>query len=880
MVHNIILGRTESDMKKFGERGAAYIGKQYITMEKVASLAGRVLLDVTRPHVLLIAGKRGSGKCLTGDTLVALNDGSVKQIKDLESDTNSVLSLSKNLKIEKNAKSAFFKRTVDRILHIKLRSGREIKLTPEHPLLTIKGWETAESLNVGSRIATPRKLEFFGDKEIRDSEIKLLAYLIAEGHLSNRFVLFSNTDQEIFDDFSRAVKEFDSNLTIKQHSKKYCYRISQINKKYKHRAEAELRNSKGQFIFSGMKPEKSALTKWLINVGIYGKLSAGKFIPEIIFKLPKYQLALFLNRLFSCDGSIYCHKTTHGSAWQVSYSSSSEILIKQVQHLLLRFGILSRLRTKNVKCRGKYFKSFELVLNSDNVESFIKEIGFHGYKRELQKQALNHLERIKKNPNVDTIPKEIWDIYRPNNWAELGRAVGYAYPKAMRERIFYCPSRQTLLQIAQVEQNYMLYLLAVSNIFWDEISSIEELKGKFDVYDISVPNNHNFVANDIIVHNSYTMGSICEGMAALDEEVRNNIGVVILDTMGIFWTMKYPNFRDEQLLDEWGLEPQGFSNVKVYVPEGVFDKMKEDGIPVDYAFTLSTSDLSGIEWCQILDVEMNHPIGIAVAKAVNILKKKGEFGIDDMINEINMDTTTDNLTKSAAANRFEAVKEWGLFSKHGTKIKDIVRRGEISVMDISQFQHTMGGFSIRALIIGLTVKRLLEERIKARKIEELADIEKGWTFFGEEYEKKLSEQVPLVWIMVDEAHEFLPDKGKNAATDPLIQAIREGRQPGVSLVLATQQPGKIHSDVITQCDLIISHRVTSKLDIDALNNIMQTYLPFAIGTYLDELPKNRGTALVLDDKQERIYPMQIRPRMTWHGGEEPSAIPTKPKIEI
>ena len=134
--------------------------------------------------------------------------------------------------------------------------------------------------------------------------------------------------------------------------------------------------------------------------------------------------------------------------------------------------------------------------------------------------------------------------------------------------------------------------------------------------------------------------------------------------------------------------------------------------------------------------------------------------------------------------------------------------------------------------------------------------------------------------MIDEAHEFLPSEGTTAATDALIQVIREGRQPGVSLVLATQQPGKIHSDVMTQCDLVLSHRLTSKLDINALNNVMQSYLPFAISKYLDELPRSRGVVLVLDDKQERIYPMQVRPRISWHGGGEPSAIREGKKIII
>ena len=99
------------------------------------------------------------------------------------------------------------------------------------------------------------------------------------------------------------------------------------------------------------------------------------------------------------------------------------------------------------------------------------------------------------------------------------------------------------------------------------------------------------------------------------------------------------------------------------------------------------------------------------------------------------------------------------------------------------------------------------------------------------------------------------------------------------MVLATQQPGEIHKDVMTQSDIIISHRVTARKDITSLNDIMQTYLLSNIQKYLSNLPSSKGSAIILDDNSERIYPMKVRPRFTWHGGEAPSAYkPTKQEI--
>ena len=118
----------------------------------------------------------------------------------------------------------------------------------------------------------------------------------------------------------------------------------------------------------------------------------------------------------------------------------------------------------------------------------------------------------------------------------------------------------------------------------------------------------------------------------------------------------------------------------------------------------------------------------------------------------------------------------------------------------------------------------------------------------------------------------MPHEGKTPASDALIQVLREGRQPGLSLVLATQQPGKIHTDVMTQSDIIISHRLTAELDVKALNSINQSYLYSKVSDQINSLPRLKGSAVILDDNSERVYAMRMRPRFTWHGGEAPIAI--------
>ena len=92
------------------------------------------------------------------------------------------------------------------------------------------------------------------------------------------------------------------------------------------------------------------------------------------------------------------------------------------------------------------------------------------------------------------------------------------------------------------------------------------------------------------------------------------------------------------------------------------------------------------------------------------------------------------------------------------------------------------------------------------------------------------------------------------------------------MVFVTQQPNKLHEAAISQCDLIIAHRLTAKQDIDSLRNIMQTYLKYDLQEYIDALPRVKGAAIILDDNSERIYAVRIRPRLSWHAGGSPIAI--------
>lgn len=362
---------------------------------------------------------------------------------------------------------------------------------------------------------------------------------------------------------------------------------------------------------------------------------------------------------------------------------------------------------------------------------------------------------------------------------------------------------------------------------------------------------------------SWTLGNIVEGIAESPPEVREEIATIVIDTMGIFWSLKFPARRTEQqkLLEKWGMEPKAF-DVKVFVPKGLKEQHKFE---VE-TFAFHPSDITPEDWCLTFEIDENQPMGIAITKAVSKLTERtSKWDIFDIITEVNSDPYNAENTMRAIENKLRAAENWGIFSVEGFKAEDFLKPGQISVIDISELKHGTKQWSIRALVAGLLTKKILDIRLERRKAEEFKEIS------GSTSEE--SNIASKVWILIDEAHEFLPSAHSTAASYPLEVAIKEGRYPGISIVLATQNPGKLSSEAITQSDILVSHRVTAKPDIDGLNQIHHTYLKSDVKDSLNELPRDlKGAALLFDDKRESISQIAIRPRMSWHAGAESSIL--------
>jgi len=233
------------------------------------------------------------------------------------------------------------------------------------------------------------------------------------------------------------------------------------------------------WISSGKKSGSSyrnKLLQWLIYLGLYPSKSRTKRIPDVVLQQSKEGLALFLNRLFAGDSScsIYWRgKRSHYSTVKIEYGTCSKILASQLSMVLMRFGVFSCVyRTE--KAGHPYWRLS--IHRVDSVRNFLTNIGIFG--------------------------------------KETNNAWEFTYNKK--------PSSNNKLD-------------RDNEIAWVPIRKIEKIDSPHRVYDLSVEPFNNYIANGIIVHNSWTARKITE-------ECFGHAGIIILDTEGEYCSLreKYP----------------------------------------------------------------------------------------------------------------------------------------------------------------------------------------------------------------------------------------------------------------------------------------------------------------------------------------------------
>ena len=463
-----------------GQAAGAIIANTQLNREIFQNVANRVYL---MKHL------KDSG-CLAGDSLVYLPEtGERVPIKDLVGKSGfSVLALNTDTwKMEPRRVAACFTTGIKPVFRLTTRLGRSIRATANHQFLTINGWKRLDQLKVGEHIATPRTLPDVGTQSLSDARLALLGHLIGDGCvLPSHSIQYTTGEPGMAYLVAQLATEvFGDN--VRPYVKK--------ERNYDTYLAAAYRLTHGR---------QNPVSKWFRELGIFGLRSYEKRVPDVVFTQPNSAIARFLRHLWSTDGTIKLQSVYPA----VHYTSSSRQLAGDVQHLLLRLGINARLKGYSQGQKGRDQQRVT-VSGREDLLSFLSLVGAvsESHKRGAAEIA-EHLRGRNGNTNRDVIPSSVWrTLVLPNTrmtQKQLAESLGVAYNGTARYRTNL--SRERAMQVAEVTGNAELAVLAQSDVYWDTVVSIEP-DGEEAVYDLSVEGLHNFVANDITVHNSWEADS-------------------------------------------------------------------------------------------------------------------------------------------------------------------------------------------------------------------------------------------------------------------------------------------------------------------------------------------------------------------------------------
>ncbi len=428
---------------------------------------------------------RESG-CLTADTRILRADtGELVALADLlaaGARNVPVWSVDDRLHLVPRVMTHVFPSGVKPTFRLRMASGREVKASANHPFLTVDGWRRLDELVPGSRLAVPRRVA--PPHRIQhwpEAEVVMLAHLLGDGTIASRQPIhYTNAD--------------DANLTAVEEAARHFgitpRRVRQGNWAHVY-LPAPFQLARGR---------RNPIAAWLGRYGLYGARAHQKFLPAALFSLADDQLRLFLRHLWATDGSV---TVSRAGTVRVYYATTSRRLAEDLVSLLLRLDIRGRLRSVRPR-RGRLGYTVDVSGSADQ-SRFLRGVGVHGARAAAVTKALARVERVAPNPNVDTVPIEVWRRVR---LAMSGRhvseralqaAVGSAYAGSSFYR--HAPSRPRLELLAARLDDPDLGELSTSDLFFDRVVGIDSL-GEEMVYDATVPGTHNFIADGVVVHNS------------------------------------------------------------------------------------------------------------------------------------------------------------------------------------------------------------------------------------------------------------------------------------------------------------------------------------------------------------------------------------------
>jgi intein/homing endonuclease len=419
------------------------------------------------PHhrKVLRCGRR-IGKCIE-ETQRVLDPktGAYTSVSDLFAQQKSGVKpslITLNEKYQLDPSEAFFVEDngVKETFLVRTKYGAEVILTGNHPVLTLDGWVEVDALQKGMRIATPSALPYFGKGLTLYEKVKVIAYLIAGGHWNGSQLTFSVKSTAVMKDFMEAAVK----LNIKF--------VKQVNK------------------------ENTCVITSKLDQDIMDAVMKKK-IPSFIFELKKEQISLFLSCLYAVNGWVY-----NGSRPEIGFATSSKQLAMDMKHLLLRFGIQTNLQTKKQKYKDSFNYIYQLMIHRrEALMLFAMDMNVIGQEKAL----LSVSDKAEMTEVVEqTVPIEVWKYIDEERKEKKMSKAQVSGSTDERLRTTVAPTMSKIRKYADNLQSAFLYDLARADVIWEEVTAIESL-GKRQTYDVFVPETHNLVVEDVLVHNTWTM---------------------------------------------------------------------------------------------------------------------------------------------------------------------------------------------------------------------------------------------------------------------------------------------------------------------------------------------------------------------------------------
>ena len=436
----------------------------------------------------MLSDLRESG-CVTADTTVLRADTGAPVSFDelLRNGWTDVLvwSLDEGRRLVPAPLTNVFESGTKDVFQLRLASGREVKATANHPFLTFSGWTPLGDLQPGDRLAIPRRIPAPAADGLGWSEhrIGLLAHLIGDGCVIKRQpVHYTSNDPENLE-FVEEAAAAEFGITPRRVAQQTWWHVYLP-------APAHCTHGQGNPIHD-----------WFRELGIEYRGAHDKRLPNALYAASDEEICLFLRHLWATDGCVWLPRGK--SAAKVYYATSSRHLADGVAHLLGRLGIVARIR--QVEKAGYEPGYHVIVSDGPSLRTFCARVGAHGRRGKTARELGALLAGRPTNTNVDTLPLAVWDLVKSERVRaglterQFQAAIGTNYCGSTLYKS--CPSRERLMRCASVLDSEPLREAASSDLFWDKIVSIEPL-GPQPVYDATVKETHNFVANGINLHNS------------------------------------------------------------------------------------------------------------------------------------------------------------------------------------------------------------------------------------------------------------------------------------------------------------------------------------------------------------------------------------------